>query len=101
VPSLKPSKFATGRVPGPDGAYSGGNTAEGQAALFSLTTDMNNAAVEFSPLRSNTIGSFNTAIAVGAILSSTGDQNTVTGTWSSGPERDYGKRVLGSQRQSA
>ena len=85
----------------PDGGYSGGNTAEGQAALFSLTTDMNNAAVGSSGLKSSTIGSFNTAIAVGALLSSTGDQSTVTDTWSSGPERDYGNRILGSQRQSA
>jgi hypothetical protein len=47
---------------------------------FSLTTGMNNAAVGFSSLRSNTIGSFNTAIGAGALLSSTGDQNTATGT---------------------
>jgi hypothetical protein len=76
VRSLKPSEFATGHVPAPDGGYSGGNTAEGQAVLFNLTTDMNNAAVGFSSLRSNTIGSFNTAIAAGALLSSTGDKNS-------------------------
>jgi len=50
VPSLKPSKFATGRLPVPDGSYSGGNTAEGQAALFSLTTDMNRIAVLKLPM---------------------------------------------------
>jgi len=34
----------------PDGSYSGGNTAEGQAALFSLTTDMNRIAVLKLPM---------------------------------------------------
>jgi hypothetical protein len=66
-------------VPAPDGGYPGGNTAEGQSALFSLTTGGYNTAVGFFSLRSNTIGSFNTALGAGTLFASTGDQNTATG----------------------
>ena len=48
-------------LPAPDGAYPGNNTAEGQDALFSLTTGPNNTAVGFDALYSNTVGSANTA----------------------------------------
>jgi hypothetical protein len=47
-------------VPAPDGGYPGGNTAEGQNALLSLTTGGFNTAVGFLSLRSDTFGSFNT-----------------------------------------
>jgi hypothetical protein len=67
-------------VPPPDGGYPGGNTAEGQNALFSLTTGGFNTAVGFFSLRSNTIGSFNTAVAAGTLLANTADNNTATGT---------------------
>ena len=70
---------AQGVVPPPDGGYPGGNTAEGQAALFSLTTGINNAAVGFSSLRSNTTGGYNTAIGAGALFANTADKNTATG----------------------
>jgi Chaperone of endosialidase len=66
-------------VPAPDGGYPGGNTAEGQNALFSLTTGGFNAAVGFLSLRSNTTGQFNTAIGAGTLLANTADQNTATG----------------------
>jgi trimeric autotransporter adhesin len=65
--------------PAPDGGYAGGNTAEGQNALFSLTTGTYNTAVGFLSLRSNTDGNFNTAIGAGALLANTSDQNTATG----------------------
>jgi hypothetical protein len=67
-------------VPAPDGGYPGGNTAEGQNALFSLATGSFNTAVGFLSLRSNAMGSFNTAVGAGTLLSNTGDQNTATGT---------------------
>jgi hypothetical protein len=70
---------AKGVVPAPDGGYPGQNTAEGQAALFSLTTGINNAAVGFSSLRSNTTGGYNTAIGAGALFANTADKNTATG----------------------
>jgi hypothetical protein len=66
--------------PPPDGGYPGGNTAEGQTALLSLTTGGFNTAVGFLSLRSNTTNSFNTAIGAGALLANTADQNTATGT---------------------
>ena len=44
-------------IPAPDGGYPGGNTAEGQAALLSLTTGGFNTAVGFLSLRSDTTGS--------------------------------------------
>src|SRR5262245_22438034 len=51
--------------PAPDGGYQGGNTAEGQAALRSLTTGTYNTAVGFLSLTTNTEGSFNTATGAG------------------------------------
>src|SRR5437868_6512139 len=65
--------------PAPDGGYPGGNTAEGQAALFSLTTGGYNTAVGFFSLRSNTTGAFNTALGAGTLLANTADQNTAIG----------------------
>ena len=62
--------------PPPDGGYPGGNTAEGQDGLLSLTTGGFNTAVGFLSLRSNTAGSFNTGVGAGTLLANTGDQNT-------------------------
>jgi hypothetical protein len=47
-------RVAQAVVPPSDGGYPGGNTAESQAALFSLTTGAVNTAVGFFSLRSNT-----------------------------------------------
>ena len=66
-------------VPVPDGGYPGGNTAEGQSALLSLTTGGFNTAVGFLSLRSGTTNSFNTAIGAGALLANTANENTATG----------------------
>jgi len=66
-------------VPAPDGGYPGGNTAEGQAALLSLSTGTFNTAVGFLSLRSNTEGNFNTAMGAGTLLSNAGSNNTATG----------------------
>jgi len=65
--------------PAPDGGYPGGNTAEGQAALLSLTTGGFNTAVGFLSLRSDSTGAFNTAVGAGTLLANTGDENTATG----------------------
>ena len=43
-------------VPPPNGGYSGNNTAEGQNALLSLTTGVNNTAVGWFSLKSNRNG---------------------------------------------
>ena len=66
-------------IPPPDGGYPGGNTAEGQNALLSLTAGGFNTAVGFLALRSDTTGSFNTAIGAGTLLANTGASNTATG----------------------
>jgi hypothetical protein len=66
-------------LPPPDGGYPGGNTAEGQNALLSLTTGGFNTAVGWLALRSNTENGFNTAIGAGALLSNISAANTATG----------------------
>src|SRR5438874_1205048 len=65
--------------PPPDGGYLGGNTAEGQNALFSLTSGRYNTAVGFFSLRINTTGQLNTATGAGTLLANTGDENTAIG----------------------
>jgi hypothetical protein len=66
-------------VPAPDGGYPGGNTAEGQAALLSLTTGGFNTAVGLFSLRSDTTGGLNTALGAGTLLANTSSENTATG----------------------
>ena len=61
--------------PAPDGGYRGGNTAEGQNALLTLTTGSFNTAVGLLSLGSNATGSFNTALGAGALLATSGTQN--------------------------
>jgi hypothetical protein len=66
-------------VPPPDGNYPNGNTAEGQNALFSLTTGQYNTAIGFFSQERNRTGSFNTALGAGSLFANLGDQNTATG----------------------
>ena len=66
-------------VPPPDGGYPNFTTAEGQNALFSLTTGAANTAVGWRSLFSNTEGSFNTATGAGTLLLNTSSQNTAFG----------------------
>jgi trimeric autotransporter adhesin len=65
--------------PSPDGGYPGGNTAEGQTALLSLTSGGYNTAVGYLSLRSDATGSLNTAVGAGTLLANTADNNTATG----------------------
>jgi hypothetical protein len=66
--------------PPPDGGYPGGNTAEGQSALLSLTTGTNNTAVGWFSLKSLTTGQFNTALGAAALFSADATSlNTATG----------------------
>jgi trimeric autotransporter adhesin len=65
--------------PPPDGGYPDGNTAEGEAALFSLTTGVANTAVGWLSLNTLDTGKFNTAIGAGTLIGNTADQNTATG----------------------
>src|SRR5580765_5983486 len=73
------SQRAQAVSPAPDGGYPGGNTAEGQNAMFSLTSGSFNTAVGFFSLRSNATGQFNTATGAGTLLANTADENTATG----------------------
>jgi Chaperone of endosialidase len=68
-------------TPAPDGAY-GSNTAEGQDALFSLTTGFDNTAIGFDALYRNTDGFENTATGRNALYNNTGGgDNTATGAY--------------------
>jgi hypothetical protein len=67
-------------TPAPDGGYPGGNTAEGNNALFSLTTGGGNTALGFQALYSNAFPIDNTAVGNGALRNSRyGCFNTGTG----------------------
>jgi hypothetical protein len=67
--------------PPPDGGYPDANTAEGEDALFSLTTGFSNTALGFNALFSNTIGRENTATGAQALYDNTeGYENTASGT---------------------
>jgi hypothetical protein len=67
-------------TPAPDGGYPGGNTAEGDNALLSLTSGNYDTALGFRSLEKNTAGNFNTAIGAGALLlNTTATENTATG----------------------
>ena len=67
--------------PAPDGGYANNNTAEGEDALFSLTSGAGNTANGAFALFSNTTGSNNTATGFDALLfNTTGISNTATGS---------------------
>jgi trimeric autotransporter adhesin len=73
---------ATARAlnPPPDGGYFNETTAEGDGALFSLTTGFGNTALGFYALHSDTEGSFNTAAGRNALrFHITGNHNTAIG----------------------
>jgi trimeric autotransporter adhesin len=73
----------TGRavVPAPDGGYPGWNTAEGEDALFSLTTGVGNTANGAFALYKNKTAGGNTAIGFLALFNNnTGYENTANGS---------------------
>ena len=74
------SQITRAVIPPPDGGYPGFNTAEGQNALFSLTTGSANTAVGWYSLFSDTDGSYNTAFGAGTLLFNIGNQGTFEGT---------------------
>ena len=76
---LSPAPKAFGVSPKPDGGYPNQNTAEGDNALFSLTTGFDNTAIGYLALFSNT-SSDNTATGAVALFSNTtGNSETATG----------------------
>jgi uncharacterized coiled-coil protein SlyX len=80
--ALLPRAQALLPPPPPDGGYPGFNTAEGDGALFNLTTGIRNTAIGFDALFSNTNGEQNTATGVQALFHNTiGSENTATGAF--------------------
>jgi hypothetical protein len=63
----------------PDSALPGGNTADGQLALGSVTTGIYNSAFGVYSLLSLTDGNFCTGVGAGTLLVNTADQNTAVG----------------------
>jgi hypothetical protein len=64
----------------PEGYFPGWNTAEGQSALFSLTTGLYNTALGGAALYSNTAGNGNTAAGLNSLFHNTvGNSNTALG----------------------
>jgi len=79
--SVTISPIARAVDPPPDGGYPNANTAEGEGALFNLTTGTDNAASDFSALINNTDGDFNTASGPFALVNkTTGEFNTASGS---------------------
>ena len=82
-----PLPLARALVPPPDGDYPGANTAEGSGALNSLSFSpnvrfdggINNTALGYQTLFSNTTGNYNTATGSQALKSNTSSRNTATG----------------------
>jgi hypothetical protein len=80
VASLGLSLKARAVSPPPDGGYPGGNTAEGQNALFGSPIGSYNTAIGFFSLGSLTDASFNTGVGAGTLVLSTASENTAVGT---------------------
>jgi len=70
-------------IPPPDGGYPNANTAEGDDALFSLTTGAYNVAVGFNALYNNSTGVGNIAVGGYALsANTTGSDNIAIGNFS-------------------
>ncbi len=86
LPSRRAACFALAPIaravdPPPDGGYPMANTAEGEDALFSLSTGTNNTA-GYNALVSNTIGSDNVAVGFDSLFrNTTGSFNTALGEY--------------------
>jgi len=65
--------------PSPDGGYPSQNTAEGDNALFSLTSGIGNTAIGNTALQNITTANDNTAVGWGALNANTGSFNTAVG----------------------
>ena len=65
----------------PEAALPGFNTADGDHALFNITSGIANTAVGWYSLSSNTEGNYNTGLGAGALaLNTTEESNTAVGT---------------------
>jgi len=76
---LSPFAHAAGLNPSPDGGYPGLTTAEGDNALFNLTSGFANTGLGWFSLFSDSTASYNTAVGTGAPVLNNADSNTATG----------------------
>jgi hypothetical protein len=85
-----------GVTPAPDGGYPNWNTAEGQDALFSLTTGSFNTAIGGHALYGDSTDSFNTAMGAFALAATNpGSQNTAVGQGALRNNRSSGNTAVG------
>jgi hypothetical protein len=92
--ALSPAARALLPPPAPDGGYSNANTAEGENALFNLTTGISNTAVGYQSLGQNTTGYWNTASGTYALGSNTsGAYDTATGNWRASTREVNGLKI--------
>jgi hypothetical protein len=83
-------------TPPPDGGYPNRNTAEGDGALFSLTTGARNTAIGTSAVFVDTTGSNNTAVGDSALGGNTdGDNNTAIGVAALASNTASGNTAIG------
>jgi Chaperone of endosialidase len=74
------AQSAQALTPPPDGGYPGGNTAEGEDAINSLTSGTDNTAIGWRALFHETTGNANTATGTAALRHNTsGTANTANG----------------------
>ncbi len=79
------SPVAKAVVPAPDGGYPGFTTAEGDKALFSLTSGTENTAVGTDALVHNDTGSFNIAVGDDTLSNNvSGSNNIIVGGFGAG-----------------
>jgi len=82
--------------PPPDGGYAGWNAAEGQDALFKLTTGSFNTAIGGHALYADTTGTANTAVGAFTLAVNTdGEQNVAVGQGTLGNNTGSGNTAVG------
>jgi Chaperone of endosialidase len=77
--AFSPTARAQLPAPTPDGGYPHANTAEGDSALFNLTTGTDNTAIGFQALSSVEDGGENTAVGSQALAKNLSFNNTAVG----------------------
>jgi len=93
--AFSPTAQAQLPSPPPDGGYPGDNTAEGENALFSLTTGAQNVAIGSDALYHNTSSTQNTAVGWRALFS-----NEAGAEFNPGLNTAIGNQALYSNRSS-